>query len=66
MCVEGLYAYMPFAASEDIASPAAGTNGPEAKAQELFGENYAKLQRLKKEYDPDLVFFKWNPITPQA
>ncbi|KAH9965223.1 FAD-binding domain-containing protein [Russula dissimulans] len=35
-------------------------------AQELFGSNYAKLQKLKKKYDPDLVFFKWNPITPEA
>ena len=35
-------------------------------ADALFGENYARLQKLKKEYDPDLVFFKWSPITPQA
>jgi len=35
-------------------------------AEALFGENYGRLQRLKKEYDPDLVFFKWTPITPQA
>jgi FAD/FMN-containing dehydrogenase len=52
--------------SEDIASPATGTAGPGANAQVLFGENYARLQRLKKEYDPDVVFFKWSPITPQA
>jgi FAD/FMN-containing dehydrogenase len=51
---------------EDIASPAAGTAGPTAKAPALFAENYAKLQKLKKQYDPDLVFFKWNPVTPQA
>jgi FAD/FMN-containing dehydrogenase len=34
-------------------------------AEALFGENYARLQKLKKEYDPDLIFFKWSPITPQ-
>jgi FAD/FMN-containing dehydrogenase len=66
MCVEGQCAHIPFSASEDVASPAAGTTGPGAKAQVLFGENYAKLQRLKKQYDPDLVFFKWNAVTPQA
>jgi FAD/FMN-containing dehydrogenase len=32
----------------------------------LFGENYARLQKIKKEYDPDLVFYKWSPITPAA
>jgi len=51
--------------SEDIASPTAGTAGL-TKPQVLFGEGYAKLQKLKKEYDPDVVFFKWNPITPQV
>lgn len=60
------YAHIPFTDSDDIASPAAGTAGTGAKAEVLFGENYARLQRLKREYDPDLVFFKWSPITPQA
>jgi FAD/FMN-containing dehydrogenase len=60
------YAHIPFTDSDYIASPAAGTAGIGAKAEVLFGENYARLQRLKKEYDPDLVFFKWSPITPRA
>lgn len=54
-----------FAGSEDIASPAAGTARSTAKAPGLYAENYARLQKLKKQYDPDLVFFKWNPVTPQ-
>ena len=45
---------------------AAMSSGSKAHAQALFGENYARLQKLKQEYDPDLTFFKWCPITPQA
>ena len=49
---------------EEIVS-AAQSSGSKAHAQTLFGENYARLQKLKQEYDPDLTFFKWCPITPQ-
>ena len=49
--------------SEEITSAA---TVPEIKPESLFGENYARLQELKKKYDPDLVFFKWNPIVPAA
>jgi len=52
-------------ASDEITSAAAGSRTG-VSAEALFGENYARLQKLKKEYDPDLVFFKWTPITPQA
>ena len=48
--------------SEEVVS----SSGSKANAQALFGENYARLQKLKQEYDPDLTFFKWCPITPQA
>jgi len=53
-------------ASEEVTPAAAGSARTGIKPEELFGENYARLQKLKKEYDPDLVFFKWAPITPQA
>lgn len=56
--------YLP--ASEEVRSAAAGSARTGINAEALFGENYARLQKLKKEYDPDLVFFKWTPITPQA
>ncbi|KAI9451953.1 FAD-binding domain-containing protein [Russula earlei] len=49
--------------SEEVTSASAGSG---ADSEALFGENYRKLQKLKKKYDPDLVFFKWNPITPEA
>ncbi|KAH9177610.1 FAD-binding domain-containing protein [Lactarius sanguifluus] len=49
-----------------IDSAAVGRSGSNVDARALFGENYARLQKLKQEYDPDLVFFKWCPITPQA
>ncbi|KAJ3500169.1 hypothetical protein NLJ89_g9910 [Agrocybe chaxingu] len=34
------------------------------KSKLVFGENYARLQVIKKRYDPDNVFNKWFPITP--
>ncbi|KAI9465877.1 FAD-binding domain-containing protein [Lactarius psammicola] len=51
---------------EYIESAVVGRSGSKVDAKALFGENYARLQKLKQEYDPDLVFFKWCPITPQA
>ena len=41
------------------------SSGPTAgKAHGLFGEYYPRLQAVKKEYDPDVIFNKWFPITP--
>lgn len=34
------------------------------KARNGFGENYARLQKVKKQYDPDNFFNRWFPITP--
>ncbi|KAJ3490949.1 hypothetical protein NLJ89_g11388 [Agrocybe chaxingu] len=36
------------------------------KAKLVFGKNYARLQAIKKRYDPDNIFNKWFPITPAA
>ena len=58
--------HKPLLASEEVTSAAAGSYRTGITAEALFGENYARLQKLKKEYDPDLVFFKWYPITPQG
>ncbi|KAG6835269.1 hypothetical protein H0H93_003257 [Arthromyces matolae] len=34
------------------------------KAKAAFGENYPRLQSIKKQYDPENIFNKWFPITP--
>ena len=34
------------------------------KAKLVFAENYPKLQKVKKQYDPNGIFNKWFPITP--
>jgi len=33
-------------------------------AKKLFGENYPRLQQIKKKYDPNVVFSKWFAISP--
>lgn len=39
---------------------------PKAKAESLFGPNYAKLREVKKKYDANVVFNKWFAIAPAA
>jgi len=34
------------------------------KAKLVFAENYPRLQKIKKQYDPNSIFDKWFPITP--
>ncbi|KAI0046096.1 FAD-binding domain-containing protein [Auriscalpium vulgare] len=38
----------------------------EEQTKSLFGSNIARLQDIKKRYDPDMVFAKWFAITPAA
>ncbi|KIO23501.1 hypothetical protein M407DRAFT_27027 [Tulasnella calospora MUT 4182] len=33
-------------------------------ARKLFGPNYARLQQVKRKYDPDMVFDRWFAIRP--
>ncbi|TFY82580.1 hypothetical protein EWM64_g1444 [Hericium alpestre] len=35
-----------------------------AQSKTLFGDNYKRMQDLKKKYDPDMVFSKWYSIVP--
>ncbi|TFY76517.1 hypothetical protein EWM64_g7497 [Hericium alpestre] len=37
-----------------------------AQSKALFGDNYKRMQVLKKKYDPDMVFSKWYSIVPAA
>jgi hypothetical protein len=30
----------------------------------LFGDHYPRLRELKKRFDPELVFSRWNAIAP--
>lgn len=44
-----------------------GDGGPVSdKAPVLFGANYPRLQSLKKQYDPEMLFSKWFPIRPAS
>lgn len=36
------------------------------KARLVFGENYGRLQQLKRKYDPENIFNKWFPIVPAS
>ena len=46
-----------------ILDPAAvGVN--QDKARLVFAENYPRLQKIKRKYDPEVIFNKWFPITP--
>ncbi|KAH6909363.1 FAD binding domain-containing protein [Coprinopsis sp. MPI-PUGE-AT-0042] len=34
------------------------------KTRQAFADNYPRLQKLKKQYDPEVFFDKWFPIAP--
>jgi len=34
------------------------------RGRKIFGDNYQRLQEIKKKYDPDVVFSKWFAIDP--
>ncbi|KLO07485.1 FAD-binding domain-containing protein [Schizopora paradoxa] len=36
----------------------------DGSAKVMFGENYPRLQQIKKKYDPELIFSKWFAVSP--
>ena len=53
----------PYANLADLYS---GRNETDRHSKALFGPNYARLQHVKEQYDPDQVFSRWFAVKPAA
>lgn len=50
----------------NYADPFCTQNDTDQYARKLFGTNYARLQEVKKKYDPDMAFDRWFTVRPTA
>ncbi|KAG8950786.1 hypothetical protein FRC00_007558 [Tulasnella sp. 408] len=50
----------------NYSDPFCTQNDDDKYARKLFGANYARLQEVKKKYDPDVVFDRWFTVRPAA
>lgn len=61
MCDSGLFPHLLINSS--VEGDGVDTVDRSAK---LFGDNYPRLQELKRKYDPNMLFSKWFPIKPAS
>ncbi|EKM51783.1 uncharacterized protein PHACADRAFT_187189 [Phanerochaete carnosa HHB-10118-sp] len=54
--------YGNYNADTEAALPTAEAKS--ARAQALYGDNYLRLQQIKRKFDPNMVFDKWFVIQP--
>ncbi|KIO33770.1 hypothetical protein M407DRAFT_229637, partial [Tulasnella calospora MUT 4182] len=50
----------------NYADPFCTRNDNDEYARKVFGANYARLQEVKKKYDPDVAFDRWFAVSPAA
>ncbi|KAG8954898.1 hypothetical protein FRC04_010382 [Tulasnella sp. 424] len=50
----------------NYADPFCTQNDTDQYARKLFGTKYARLQEVKKKYDPDMAFDRWFTVRPTA
>ena len=53
-----------FTVSEVV--PVSKDVAPTSRSEALFGENYPRIQKIKKQYDPEGIFSRWFGIKPDG
>jgi len=67
MSSENNSGYGNFDSEHPVQKTVDGVQVPDdSKSRVLFGPNYSRLQRLKAQYDPESIFSKRFPISPNA
>ena len=50
----------------EVVVPVPKDFAPTSRAEALFSENYPRLQKIKKQYDPEGIFSRWFGIKPDG